>query len=90
MIEKKRWNYSLGKEKWPMHEIHLEAKTYHAAARELAAKLDDGEQPEEIRQVWLLDPNHDTPRSFDVHSEIKVHYDAYENKEIEVGNEQDV
>lgn len=78
MSEKKLWKYSLGKEKWPMHDIHLSAKTYHEAAKEVAFIFDDGEEPEEIRMIWLLNPNHDTPRLFEVVSEIEVHYDAYE------------
>lgn len=80
MMEKIQWKYSVGKECYPMHDKFLESKTYHEAAKELAAHLDDGEEPEEIREIWLLDPKHDTPRKFDVYSEIRVCYEAYEVK----------
>ena len=78
MSEVKTWKYSLGKECHPMHDIRLDAKTYHEAAREVAYLEDNGEEPQEIREVWLLSEGHDTPRWFEVHAELRVNYDAYE------------
>lgn len=76
----KLWKYSEATEKYPLHDIHLEAKAYHEAARELAKRLDDGDEPQEIRVLWLQN-NNDEPRQFEVHAEVVVKYDAYEVKQ---------
>lgn len=73
--------YYCTEHKWDMDclgewRIRWEA-SYVDAAKEIAKELDDQDgEPQERRQFWLKQDDHDTPMLMDVFIELKVEYYA--------------
>jgi hypothetical protein len=51
--------------------------SYIDAAKEIAKELDDQDgEPQERRQFWLKQDDHDTPMLMDIYTELNVEYYA--------------